>query len=510
MNDIFLEMGRALIALGIASAPLQQHDVPTAHHAFRVSQHQNGLRHASVTSQIDENARRPLAYREAKWQIPSGGKLLRFPDGFLWGVAVAGAQVEEGDSTSSWAEWERRGKVRDPKGPGTASWKRYEEDIALAARTGANAFRLSIEWSRVEPSRGRFDFGAMNRYVRAIEKCREMRLEPIVTLYHFSYPQWLDGLRQAEFSGSLGAFQLGGTALSGAGGLLQAAGWEQSAAPKAFSRYVEFVATALRGKVRYWITINEPNVEPQLGYLIGVFPPGKMNPLSYARATEHLLQAHVAAYDILHRTDPANQVSTNVFRMVRRQEHETVSWLPILEPGEIMLDRLAAWRDEPNGSPRRTLDYVAFDYYYAFTLPEFFQLADYWRWPIHPAGLYDAATYYYHRYRLPVLVAENGMATQNGLPRQDGWSREAFLTNHVYELQRAIADGVPVLGYCYWSLLDNYEWGSYAPTFGLYRVDRQDASLPRRATAAATIFRRLATHNGLTPDLIDRYLFKRS
>lgn len=467
--------------------------------------------HQPVVTQVrlGDDARRPLAYVDARRILPvPDSRPMPLGHRFMWGVAVAGTQVEGWDHNSSWAAWERLGRTREAKGVAVASWERYEEDLALAARTGANAFRMSIEWSRIEPMPGVYDAAALDRYVRVVDRARSLGLEPVITLYHFAYPQWLDTAPLAEFEDGLSFLTLG--PIAHWQGAVRPVGWERRAAPLAYARYVDRVARALRGKVRYWITINEPNIEPGLGYLIGVFPPGRVGPLSYARATDNILKAHVAAYDALHAIDPGCQVSTNVFRMVRRQGDETVNWLPAMEPGESMMDRLAAWQDRPGAVPRRTFDYVAFDYYYAFTLPEFFQLADYSRWPIHPPGIYDAAVYYHKRYGLPVLVAENGMAEHNRTPRPDGWTREAFLVNHVAELQRAAADGVPVLGYFYWSLMDNYEWGTYAPTFGLYQVDRKDPLLVRQPTPAADVFRRIATHNGVPQDLALRYLNRRS
>lgn len=432
-------------------------------------------------------------HRDAERVQATFSRSLEFPSGFLWGVAVAGHQVEGDDTTSSWAHWEATGHTAQRAGIATDSWVRYEQDMRLAARTGATAYRMSIEWSRVEPRRGVFDRAALERYVRAIDTCRDLGMEPIVTLYHFSYPQWLD------------------TPVDGKGGPLELEGWARDDAVREYARFVRVVAEALKGKVRYWITLNEPNVEPALGYLLGIFPPGEVNPLAYAKAMDHMERAHVAAYDILHSIDPACKVSTNMFRMVRRAGQRTTSLLPLFDPGETMLDKLYRWRDRPGARPRCTLDYVAFDYYYAFSsLTEVLEVGDDWTWPIYPRGLYDAAEYYYHRYHLPVLVAENGMATHDDRRRKDGWTRSAFLVNHLYQLQRAIADGVPVLGYCYWSLMDNYEWGSYAPTFGLYEVDRRDPALPRIPTPASRVFRQIARSDSLPANLLSRYLGRKS
>ncbi len=418
---------------------------------------------------------------------------LDFPTGFMWGVAVAGHQVEGDDTTSSWARWEATGHTQQVAGVAIDDWDLYADDMRLAAETGATAYRMSIEWSRVEPRRGVFDQAALARYVNMIDMCRSLGMEPIVTLYHFAYPAWLD------------------TPTHGVTGPLQARGWARKDAVAEYSRFVKVVAKALKGKVHYWITVNEPNVEPALGYLLGIFPPGELSPIAYEAAIGHLEEAHVAAYDILHAEDPGCAVSTNMFRMVRRSGMRTTTLLPGLDPAQSMLDKLTHWRDHPGDPPRSTLDYIAFDYYYAFaTLPEIFQARTYWKWPIYPEGLYDAAEYYYHRYHLPELVAENGMATHNDMPRKDGWTRSAFLVNHLYELHRAIANGVPVIGYCYWSLMDNYEWGSYAPTFGLYEVDRANGSLARIPTPAVAVYREIATSDSLPISLLSRYLGRKS
>ena len=131
-----------------------------------------------------------------------------------------------------------------------------------------------------------------------------------------------------------------------------------------------------------------------------------------------------------------------------------------------------------------TLDYASFDYYCRFkiTLPFVFPRAD--TWEVYPEGFYKALHRYHDLYHLPVLVAENGMATWDLAPRADRWTRSAYTVAHVKQMQRAIAEGVPVLGYVHWSITDNYEWGTYDSRFGLYRVDVNDRSYDRSATPA--------------------------
>ena len=119
----------------------------------------------------------------------------------------------------------------------------------------------------------------------------------------------------------------------------------------------------------------------------------------------------------------------------------------------------------------------------------------------------DALRRYHARYPdLPILIPENGIGTENGMPRVDGWTREAVLVQHLAEVQTAVAEGIPVVGYLHWSLTDNYEWGSYTPRFGLYRVDAlTDPRLIRHPTPAVALYRRIARHRGVTADLLARY-----
>jgi len=155
----------------------------------------------------------------------------------------------------------------------------------------------------------------------------------------------------------------------------------------------------------------------------------------------------------------------------------------------------------------RKQDFLSFDWYYSLGPADLAATEPEWAQPIYPPGLLDALRRYHARYPdLPILIPENGIGTENGMPRADGWTREAVLVQHVAQVQAAIAEGIPVVGYLHWSLTDNYEWGSYTPRFGLYRVDaRTDPRLVRRATPAVAVYREIARHRGVTEALLARY-----
>jgi beta-glucosidase len=203
-----------------------------------------------------------------------------------------------------------------------------------------------------------------------------------------------------------------------------------------------------------------------------------------AAVHRNLIEAHRKAYDLIHRLVPRARVSSNYV------------W-----PGRGPLTSIET--DDFMKQVRGKLDYVGLDYYYPAydQLPALVDLAGGtpWEIPLDQFGIYTALRTMHALYpKLPVLITENGMPTEDGKPRADGVTREQALRDTLYWVQRARADGVPVVGYLYWSLTDNYEWGSYTPRFGLYRVDvTADRKLRRRPTAAVPVYRRLIAKRGV-------------
>ncbi|MBM3266035.1 MAG: glycoside hydrolase family 1 protein [Candidatus Sericytochromatia bacterium] len=421
-----------------------------------------------------------------------------FPRGFMWGVATAGHQTEGYDQTSQWAKWAAAGRTAQLPGRATDSWHRYREDYDLAKGMGLNSFRFSIEWAKVEPQRDRIDQAVVDHYVRVVDAARERGLEPIVTLHHFTYPAWLDTYKQPT-----GGYP----------------GWEDVYTAQEFADYSRLMARVLRGKVKYYVTLNEPNIQAMLGYLAGITVPGKRSRAAFGSVLENFSRGHALAYDAIHEEDPQALVSTNLFRMLNATNPSAE--FPV-DPAEGFMDGLFGWRDGasaplikvgPDAEPPkglRKLDYVSFDYYFAYRWMEALRIATQWDWPVVPEGIYTSLRYYHDRYHLPILIAENGMATEDGKPRPDGWSRESFLVNHVFQVRKAVLEGVKVLGYVHWSLLDNYEWGSFKPRFGLYRVDYAKPDLPRIPTPAVGVFKRIAEANDLPADLEKRYVGKKN
>ena len=426
------------------------------------------------------------------------------PDGFRFGVATAGFQIEggyngPGEPRNNWARWEDEGRV-EPSGIALDFWNRYEEQLDRAVAAGCDGFRLSIEWARCEPVEGEIDTEALERYGAILAACAERGLQPLATLHHFTHPAWLG----ERF-------------------------WTELDAPERFAAWVRTAVDALHDRCRHWVTVNEINVLALQTYVTGQFPPGLFFSAGDAvRTLDHLLAGHVLAYGEVHARQPDAVVATNTYSMsvyeldrllldvllARRHRvprHDLRSWLADRREtyhaavdtglrGERALRRLAsAMIPLEQALPRAvaavydtahesTLDVTQIDYYdpvvsHHLRMPghrtaggrSWLPGRMLWDDPPDPPGLARYAGLNVEP-GLPVWVVENGLCNRvrNGRahPRDDGWDRVRYLRENLAALVDALDAGVPVGGYYHWTLADNYEWGSYEPRFGLYGVDR--------------------------------------
>jgi beta-glucosidase/6-phospho-beta-glucosidase/beta-galactosidase len=470
---------------------------------------------------------------------------------FFWGVATSGYQVEggfnrQGEPRTNWALAEEKGEV-EPLGDAAHFWSHYEADLDRCLSMGLSAFRLSIEWSRVQPSFHPgdrmvpdFDQSAIERYARLIGACFERGLEPIVTLHHFVHPDWL-----------------------------KADPWLHASIRPAYHQYVEAVLTGINEHllqeghpvIRYLITINEPNMLVLNTYLGAQFPSHAHRTLETAlRAINGLLVTHIEAYNRIHDLYERqgwekpmvtlNNYCSDVYwfdkglmdLLASREKGilpngilpylqlESERFESSLQSFEQALHlRLTRWLGRGirslihalarrklgpesfreilvalNDSQRvRVFDLIAIDYYDPFCahivrFPSFDDLefksatlrswllnavsSKWWDWRALPKGLRffceTALSAYPDR---DLLIAENGMALRRRRDnqhshRRDRLTRSEFLAMHVAEVRAMLEAGWPLLGYLHWSLLDNYEWGTFSPRFGLFSLDYEQGS----------------------------------
>jgi beta-glucosidase len=407
---------------------------------------------------------------------PQGGIVpdLVFPEGFLWGASTSSYQIEGGNSHADWRAWEDAGRVPEPCGRAADSWERYEQDVDIAASLGHGIYRISIEWSRIEPRPGHFDAEAIGHYASWLEYARSRGLQTMLVLWHFTNPAWLTD------NGS----------------------WAATDAPGHFEAYVRRVVPDLAPHVDWWATVNEANTYARHGWLTGEWPPGRHNDIAGGFAVySGLAKGHQRAYEAIKELCGSR---------ARVGLTHVIPWThPASEGGglsgayQAYWNWLGAWNFLDR--IQHHVDWLGVQYYYdspcktlGYDLDDGDPPRTDMGWRIAPEGLYRVVKACWDRYGVPVLVTENGLADASD--RQRG----RFIVDHLRWLHKAISEGVDVRGYLHWSLIDNFEWAyGFEPRFGLVEVDY--ATCRRHVRPSARLYEHIARENripeGLGSDL---------
>jgi beta-glucosidase len=431
-------------------------------------------------------------------------RILRFPEGFLWGAVTSAHQIEGNNSKNDWWEWERSGgRTADGSVSGEAClhYERFQSDFDLVKSLGMNALRLSIEWSRLEPEEGAWADEAVEHYLRVLRSLRQLGIVPFVTLNHYTLPLWL----------------------------AKRGGWESKKTVEAFEQYARRAVRCFGDYVRHWITINAPVLYTYLGYVACVAPPGVRSRWKGLRACRNLIKAHVKAYHAIR--DEAGRMGSDA-------QVGFAKYLRVFDPSSknATSDRLAAVTHDyffnelvPNSLhagimafPLGFNRYVAemedcFDFigvnYYAretvrFGLRRGRRSADQCvgeprqvrsRCPgeIYPEGLYRVLEWA-AGFGKPIYVTENGLATDCDE------ARCRFILCHLKQVYDAIQLAGDIRGYFYNSLMDGFEWhGGYGVQRGLISVARDD--LERQVKPSGVLYGRVCRENGLPADLVRQH-----
>lgn len=417
---------------------------------------------------------------------------LLFPKDFLWGAATSAYQIEgsplaDGAGPSIWHEFAHtQGRVRNnDTGDGACDhYQRYVEDVALMARLGLNAYRFSVSWSRVLPEGcGRINAAGLGFYERLVDALLEQNITPMLTLYHWDLPAALD----------------------------RRGGWLNPDSRHWFADYAQLLFRALDDRVKLWVTLNEPWVVVDGGYLHGVLAPGQRNLFAAPHATHNLLCAHAAAVQA-YRASGKHEIGL-VVNLEPKYAHSAAEadlaataradayWNrhyldPVYlgsYPTELAEIFGAAWPEFPAADlqlMRQPLDFLGVNYYsrqvvradanawplgaVAVRQPQHTYTA--MDWEVYPQGLHDILQWVTERYgNMPLYITENGAAFYDP-PHVDSLVydqlRQDYLHDHLCAALAARQGGVDLRGYFAWSLFDNFEWAhGYAPRFGLVHVD---------------------------------------
>lgn len=406
----------------------------------------------------------------------------------IWGAATSAHQVEGENFWNDWWAWEHAGRVPEKSGRACDHYRLFREDFHLARTLGHTAHRFSIEWSRLEPREGEWDEQAFRHYEEVFNALHAEGLEPVVTLHHFTNPAWF----------------------------VEKGGWLAKGAAEKFAVYVRRVSERFGRKARFWITLNEPLIYIYQSFVLGRWPPGEKSLQNAFRVVRELIRAHMAAYEILHEAAAGSECWVSV-------AHHTIAFAPCRPYSP--LDRLAVFLRQwfvnrllvqslQSGflfypgiffeklPAKKTLDFLGVNYYSR----DFVRFAGFWGgnqfgevcgkghhpeeihglndlgWEIYPQGLYQVLSSL-RSFGLPILITENGVCVS------DDRVREKYIESHLAQMERARKEGIPIFGYLYWSLVDNFEWAEgFGPRFGIVEVDY--ATQQRRVRPSAETLKR--------------------
>ena len=408
-----------------------------------------------------------------------------FPKDFLWGAATASAQIEGGwdcgGRTPSIWDVAPAGKVHNDETCHTACdhYHRWREDVALMKELGLKSYRFSVSWSRIIPQEGTVNEEGLIFYSDLVDALLEAGIEPLVTLYHWDLPLWMH----------------------------EKGGWKTLAIREAFLEFASAVVDRLSDRVKYWITFNEPQCFLMNGYMQGVHAPFQRDYLSLPRITRNFMLTNAATVRLIReraKKNPKIGISFAAGAFIPAEETESSIetarhksffkgmgtmnnrwWMdPILLGKPVAAYGVYRSRKRDMKDIQVDFDFIGINNYTAFNYSD-------WGgdknidtnnlpknslgWVIDGRSIYWTVRFLHERYKLPIMITENGMSNLDAVNEQGEVAddiRIGYIDEYLQNLKRAISEGIPVLGYQHWSLMDNFEWAEgYDPRFGLIYVD---------------------------------------
>ena len=402
---------------------------------------------------------------------------MKFPSSFYWGTATASHQVEGNCNNNNWYNWESSKdengspRIKDSQVAGIACdhWNRHKEDVSLIKDLGISHYRLSLEWSKIEPQKNEYNQSAIEHYIEVVECLVNENITPVITLHHFTNPIWFEEI----------------------------GGFEKEENIEHFLSFCKKVFPLFSDKVKMWCTINEPEVYSVMGYFAGIFPPGKKSPQLAVEVQKNLLVAHTKVYQELKSLPDGSSCQIGLVKNIMQfdpyRRWHLLDWLvchvtnkvyngialTYLKKGKININYpFFAKLKYSSSDAALATDFFGLNYYshnhlkFKFDSYEFFEnkypkndiITD-MPYTIYAEGFYRAIKQA-SKIGKPIIITENGIA--DAVDDR----RSLYIQRYIYAMNKAIKEGVDVQGYFYWSLMDNFEWAEgYDMKFGLYEVN---------------------------------------
>lgn len=434
-----------------------------------------------------------------------------FPKDFLWGAATASAQIEggwneDGRSPSIW-DVAPENKIHKGEDCRTACdhYHRFREDVAIMKELGLKSYRFSLSWSRIIPEEGKINEKGIAFYSALIDELLAAGIEPLITLYHWDLPVWMD----------------------------KKGGWKTIEIRERFLEYANVVVDAFSDRVKYWITFNEPQCFLMNGYMQGVHAPFRKDYLCFPRISRNFMLTNAATVKLIREKAkkpprvglafaagafiPANENDPASVEQARKKSFYkgmgTMNnrwWMdPILLGKPVQAYGIYRSRKHDMKDIQVKLDFIGINNYSAFNYSDWGgdKNADTTNlpknslgWVIDGRSMYWTVRFLYERYGVPIMITENGMSnrdTVNDSGEVCDTVRVDYMDDYLRNLKQAMAKGVPVIGYQHWSLMDNFEWAEgYDPRFGLVYVDFKTGN--RTIKKSAYHYKHIIETNGST------------
>lgn len=418
------------------------------------------------------------------------------PQEFFFGAGTSAHQVEGNCTGNSFSAWENtcdehgNPRVTCPSGLACDHWNRFKQDIQLIKQFGLDTYRMSVEWSKVEPEPNVFSQEALNHYKEVCQELRAQGIQPLITLHHYTDPLWFT----------------------------EKGGFEKEENIPHFVQFCTTVFQALQPHALTYATFNSPCGYAAKGWLTGNFPPGKKDKALMAIVLKNILEAHVQAYKAIKAVDTDHLSNIGILK----NEYHLTPWNKLnpldhlacavasqfvndcfysfFTEGVFSIKAPFSWYpfladcQHINQDAPQSLDWIGLNCYSHAYMKNMKQemdpaepLTNNKNYTNHPESLYHSICRLYTKVAqplgIPIYITENGIATNNDA------QRELFMKKITYILHKAYHEGYPIKGYSHWALMDNYEWGELGTkNYGLYKVDFADSSLKRTLKDGALWF----------------------
>ena len=438
---------------------------------------------------------------------------MKFPEKFLWGAATASYQIEgaageDGKGANIWDVFSHMpGNVKNMENGDIACdhYHRMEEDVKLMKELGLKSYRFSLSWSRIIPEEGKINEKGIAFYNALIDELLAVDIEPLITLYHWDLPVWMD----------------------------KKGGWKTLEIRERFLEYATAAVDAFSDRVKYWITLNEPQCFLMNGYMQGVHAPFQRDYLCFPKISRNFMLTNAATVKLIREKAkkpprvglafaagafiPENEKDPDSVEQARKKSFYkgmgTMNnrwWMdPILLGNPVSAYGIYRSRQRDMKKIQVKLDFIGINNYSAFNYSD-------WGgdknvdttnlpknslgWVIDGRSMYWTVRFLYERYGVPIMITENGMSnldTVNEAGEVCDDIRINYMDEYLRNLKLAIAEGIPVIGYQHWSLMDNFEWAEgYDPRFGLVYVDFETGN--RTIKKSAYHYKHIIETNGST------------